>query len=49
MAQVESAGFKLIAEPELPELEENYIMIFEASAPPRPPRQSVPTRVSCGA
>ena len=28
-AEVESAGFTLVAEPELPELKENYIMVFE--------------------
>ena len=31
-AEVESAGFVLIAEPDLPELRENYIMVFERVA-----------------
>lgn len=30
-AEIESAGFKLVASPELPDLTENYVMIFEAS------------------
>ena len=28
-AEVERAGFRLVASPELPELSENYIMVFE--------------------